>query len=564
MTRKLARLCCLFALAIPVWAGSNSGSISGQVKNSAGEPQMGATVELFSSASTPAAKVFTDARGFYKIDNLANGIYEVKVTAPSFLPYLRQNISLRSGAAMVINVTVNTLFEAIQVVPISRRSTDDNEEDWKWTLRSMSNRPILRVLDDGPVVVSRSERDDDRVLRARVAFIAGAEAEGLAGTAGSTIFDIEHSIFSSGVLSFNGNLAYNGQSAPATIVRTSYRQQLPNGSTPELGLTARRFAMPRVGPHSDTLQALALSASDTFTLFDFAELKLGAEFQTLQYLGRASDLKPFGSLDMRFGPNTGLAYRYSTFQPTTRQAKGYDTAPPDLSESGPRMSISNFQPLIEDARHHEVALSRRLGPKTAFEVALFRDDFSNPSLMGVGDVSTATGNFLPDIYSGTFAYTGRDFSTSGIRLVGQRKLTSDLTATLDYSWGGTLTINPNAFVENVRTHMRTVRRHAISGKVSGEVPVTHTRWIASYKWTSGPALVSIDSFNASPGQADPYLNIFLRQPVPSMGFLPKMEALVDVRNLLAEGYVPVIGNDGRTLYLVQSARAVRGGVAFTF
>jgi hypothetical protein len=43
-----------------------------------------------------------------------------------------------------------------------------------------------------------------------------------------------------------------------------------------------------------------------------------------------------------------------------------------------------------------------------------------------------------------------------------------------------------------------------------------------------------------------------------------MDLIVEVRNLLAQGYVPVFGQDGRTVYLVQSARAVRGGVAFSF
>jgi hypothetical protein len=43
-----------------------------------------------------------------------------------------------------------------------------------------------------------------------------------------------------------------------------------------------------------------------------------------------------------------------------------------------------------------------------------------------------------------------------------------------------------------------------------------------------------------------------------------MEAVVDIRNLLAEGYVPVMGQDGHTVYLVQAGRAVRGGLAFTF
>jgi hypothetical protein len=43
-----------------------------------------------------------------------------------------------------------------------------------------------------------------------------------------------------------------------------------------------------------------------------------------------------------------------------------------------------------------------------------------------------------------------------------------------------------------------------------------------------------------------------------------MEAMLDLRNLMAQGYVPVMGQDGHTVYLVQSARAVRGGVAFIF
>ena len=77
--------------------------------------------------------------------------------------------------------------------------------------------------------------------------------------------------------------------------------------------------------------------------------------------------------------------------------------------------------------------------------------------------------------------------------------------------------------------------------------------------------MSVDEFNASPGQVDPYLSFFIRQAIPGTSFIPgKMEALVDVRNLLAQGYVPVLGRDGSRVYLVQAARAVRGGLAFTF
>ncbi len=75
----------------------------------------------------------------------------------------------------------------------------------------------------------------------------------------------------------------------------------------------------------------------------------------------------------------------------------------------------------------------------------------------------------------------------------------------------------------------------------------------------------MDLFNASPGQADPFFSIVIRQPLPGGAFFPgHIEALLDVRNLLAQGYRPFLSPDGRTLYLVQSARALRGGLAFTF
>ncbi len=108
-------------------------------------------------------------------------------------------------------------------------------------------------------------------------------------------------------------------------------------------------------------------------------------------------------------------------------------------------------------------------------------------------------------------------------------------------------------------------RQSLSAKLSGTAPGTKTRWIASYGWTGGRALTPVDMFNASAGQADPFLDLFFRQPMPgTSSFSGHMDIVLEVRNLLAQGYVPVFGEDGRTVYLVQSARAVRGGVAFNF
>jgi hypothetical protein len=173
---------------------------------------------------------------------------------------------------------------------------------------------------------------------------------------------------------------------------------------------------------------------------------------------------------------------------------------------------------------------------------------------------------LPDVDSGTFSYQGRDLDTGGLRLVLQRKLTADLTATLDYGYGGVLDLaRPDVELREARQSLSTVRRHALSAKLNGKLPGCRTHWTTSYGWVSGGALTPVDMFNSSAGQSDPYLNVFLRQPLPGFSFLPlHMEAMLDLRNLMAQGYVPVMGQDGRTVYLVQSARSVRGGVAFIF
>ncbi len=555
------------ALGAPVWAARSPGRISGTVRNSTGVLQMGAVVEVLASSAVPVTTVFTDSRGFFETRHLAAGTYQVKVSAPSFLPSLRENLTLKPGANLVVNVTLNTLFEALQLAPVRRRSAED-QDDWKWTLRSAGNRPVLRVLDDGPlVVVSEGANEKDKVLKAHVAFLAGSGGDSFGSTGDmTTAFKVERSLFTAGRLSVDGNVGYAAGFAPGTVLRASYSHQMANGSEPQVTVTARRFATPDFVAHGAALQALAASFADNVTLLDFVDLSAGSEYQTIEFLGHVSAVRPFGSADFHLSPNTVLEYRYATSRPTTRAAKGFDSAPADLSESDPRVSLRDDAVILERARHHELSLSRRVGNNN-LQVAWFSDRVSDPALLGVGEPGGMSGDFLPDIYSGTFTWDGPRLASNGVRLVVQRKLCNDLTATLDYSYGGVLQLD-QAYMDwnDVRSALEDVHQHALTYKMAGTIPVSHTRWMASYKWSSGQyALTPVDMFNTSAGQADPYLNFFIRQPIPGTNFMPgHMEALVDVRNLLAQGYVPVFAPNGRTLYLVQSARAIRGGVAFTF
>jgi hypothetical protein len=473
------------------------------------------------------------------------------------LPALREKIGLRPGASLNVNVTLNTLLGVMQLGPV--RALPD-EDDWKWTLRSVANRPVLRVFDD-PTPAEKQSHE----LSGTVSFLAGSAAGGYGtGSDMSTGFTLDRSVFSDGHIAFSGNVGY-GEGLPAAVVRAGYSRKMADGSEPTMALTVRRFAASDPSLHNAALQALALSAGDDFSVGDVLEFKFGSELQTIQFLGHVSAFRPYGSADLHLSPDTVLEYDYTTSRPDLRTEKGFDSAPPDLSESNPRVSLLDFSPKVESAHHQEVSLSHRMG-NTNLQVAVFSDRVGDTVLTGTGDVTAASGFLLPDASSGTFSYTGRTLDTNGMRVVLQRKVSADLTATLDYAFGGVLDLTrPDVSLQEAPQWISTQRRHALAAKLSGTVPRTHTHWIASYRWINGPALTPVDMFNASPGQSDPYLNLFIRQPIPNMGFLPgHMEAIIDVRNLLAQGYVPVLGQDGQTVYLVQSARAVRGGVSFSF
>ena len=552
------------ALALPVLAVDRPGSITGYVRSAAGVPQMGAMVEVLGTAAYNL-RVFTDESGFYSASGLLPGVYSVKAYSTSFLPALREHVGLRPGSSVMVNLKLSGLFDAIQF-PAMRGPADD--DDWKWVLRSASNRPILRMLEDGSLVAASAgdkHNADKHDLKGTLSFVAGSGSGGFGSSSDmNTGFSLERSLFSSGTVALRGNVGYNGGS-PNTVLRASYSHTMADGSKPEMAFTMRRLAAPGINRYGTALQAMALSASDKFSLGDILELRFGSELQTIQFLGRVTAFRPFGSADLHLSPNTVVEYRYTTSEPDSRMEKGFDSAPADLSESGPRVSMASFSSTVERAHHHELSLSHRIGD-TSVQVAMYTDRVADPALTGVGDTSADAGDVLPDMYSETFTYRGKELDARGMRMVLERKLASDLTATLDYGYGGVLDLSKtDVALQDARRETYVRDRHTASAKFSGTLPGSKTRWIASYRWISGQALTPVDMFNQSAGQSDPYLNFFIRQPIPGTGFLPgHMDAVVDIRNLLAQGYVPVMGQDGRTVYLVQSARTVRGGVAFTF
>jgi hypothetical protein len=559
--RQLGTWAVIVGLSLPAWAADRPAAISGYVRDASGTPQMGAVVEIIGVAARTLT-VFTDDAGFYSAKDLLPGFYTVKVSAPSFLTVWRDRVGLHPGAAAHVDIRLSTLLNAMRVGPLRGAADDD---DWKWTLRSVANRPVLRIFDD-PASADKSDHD----LKASLAMVAGSESAGYgSGSDMNTAFSVERSVFSTDRIGLTGSVGYGDGAVPAGLLRASYSRVLPDGSRPSMAVAIRHLAPSDPNLHNASLQSMALSAADTMRLDDVVELKFGSELQTIQFLGRATAFRPYGSIDLHLSPNTIVGYGYTTSLPGLRDERILNPTSADgteyPTETDPRISVNNFTTKLERCRHQELNVSHRIG-KTSMQAAVFTDHVDDTALIGTGEVTAAGGYLLPDSYSGTFTYTGNTLDADGLRLVLERKLASDLTATLDYAYGGVLDLaKPGAQLQTAQQWIGNQRRQAIAAKLTGTIARTHTSWIASYRWVNGQALTPVDMFNASPGQTGAFLNLFLRQPVPTLGFLPAhMDALIDLSNLLAEGYVPVVGPDGQTVYLVQSARAIRGGISISF
>jgi hypothetical protein len=152
------------------------------VRDSAGVPQIGAEVQLLRADLTVLSSVYTDSSGRFKIPSILPGKYAIKAMGAWFLPSLREDVRIRTNT--VVNLTLNTLYEAMQWLPAEPRADNAQNDDWAWTLRSAANRPLLRWLEDGPLVVVSDSAGAHRRLKAR---LVATGQEGVFGESGERI-----------------------------------------------------------------------------------------------------------------------------------------------------------------------------------------------------------------------------------------------------------------------------------------------------------------------------------------------------------------------------------------
>ena len=267
-------------------------SIAGTVRDGRGVPQAGAMVELLRPDTSVVASVFTDEYGRFLLAHLIPGTYSIKATGTLFLPTLRENLQVLAHRRTSINLTLSTVMEAFQWLPAKRRSVDEPDDEWAWTLRSAANRPLLRMLEDGPLVVV-SDMDTAPVLKARVILRGGANEFGEGGL--HNAFEIERSKQDDRRLILRADIGSSDMASVASAeTLVGYERQLTMGNT--IRTVAAMQDLPGIEQTSNQqgIQSMVLRSAQTIELTPFldAEARQRIRSRPRQHCGvRESSLR---------------------------------------------------------------------------------------------------------------------------------------------------------------------------------------------------------------------------------------------------------------------------------
>jgi hypothetical protein len=551
----MRRLHLVSLVALIVVAGAplleaSTGTVSGVVRDSAGVPQIGAAVQLLRPDFSVIAAVYTNAKGSYTFQNVLPGHYAVKAMGASFLPSLRENVRVRTNA--VVNLTLNTLYEVMQWLPAEPRAANASKDDWEWTLRSAANRPLLRWLEDGPLVVVSDRQGGKPKLKAR---LMATGQEGTFGESGERITaSVENTPSNSRELLARVDFAPNTDQGMESML--GFRQDLGFSGAVE-SLAAISIHPVIEGPDSEGLEEAAMRSSETIHLGDEFEIEAGAQQVFARFTQNSPNTiisaLPFATVAWR-GGNSTVSYRMASAPSGQSQ---------DESRPGfylPQIAMRNGRLALESGMHQEIAWERRTDA-SGVSLLVYSDRVENPIIQASGPAWAADG-VLRDPVSGLMRGAGQNYSTAGIVAAVEHRVGGN-SVRLSYANGDAMVmpavVHPTALSQVfAAARPRRAQMYAIS--LSGTVEGTGTRWRASYRWQPADTVTAIAPYSLD--AAEPYLALHLRQPICTHDGV-NVEALLNVNNLLAEGYRPYLLNSGMVVF-AQDQRSVGAGVAFTF
>lgn len=564
---RLITLSALALLLVSPAAGQSVpsfGKLSGTVVDPAGVPQMGATVAVAKQGGVVAQtlQLLSSEKGTFLASRLAPGLYTIRVTLAGFLPSFERNIRIEANLTTILKIEMGSIFSSLDALRRRPKQERPDGDEWAWVLRtSASTRSVLRF-SDGEVVLAADataeERGASKRPHARVELTAGSRRPGSVSNiadAPSSAIAYEQKLSRAGLMTFAGQASYERFAAAGFA--TSWLPSGEIGRGPENTLVLRQA---NLGPSQTPFRGARFEHNNQLTIGRM-NVEYGGEYILASVGTSTSSLRPNARVTYMLGPEWRAVVNLAS-RPWAHSHGQRNTLQAVLEEldAFPTILLRDGRPVIEGGWHEEFGLERKLGANALLSASFFRDRSNHTAVFGRG--AGADADFMQDSFTNAFAYDGGDSGSIGSRIAYRHKLADGTEVVVLYSWAGALVPvdSPDSLL--LRDALESRQRHSVAARVSTRLPKTGTQLAASYKWLSGPAVSRQDPFGEVAHQVDPFLNVSVRQALPTF-FSTKIEALADFRNLLAQGYVPVDTADGRIL-LIPAFRSVRGGFSFQF
>jgi hypothetical protein len=563
-----------------------------------GKPQPGAVVLLFNRQDRLLQQSATDPFGGFAFGDLLPDLYSVHVSLSNFVPAIKERIQIKPGMRSLLEVNLSRVFSSVQLVSMTPVPGGLMSDGWKWALRADSaTRPVLRFLPVEPVAGESSSSPEST---SRPAFFTGSR--GLVKISASdgptmssdgeadlgTQFAFATSVYGGNHLQVAGDVGYvAGSAAPSAAIRTTYSRELADGIKPEISVTMRQFYVPlRFGQGASgtsdgslpALRTIGVSFDDKAQISDSLQMAYGFAFDNVSFLDSLHYFSPYGKLTYSLPRGkVDLTWTSGNARPELGAATDMAAAEPaadlqrDLASVSvlPRVTLLSGHAKVQRGDDFEIGFSQRFGSRE-YRVSGYQEHVSNTTLtIASRDGALFPGDLIPDLFSNSALFNLGRFDTFGYTASVTQDLGDNYKVTLVY--GSLGVVSPRAgetslnSAEDLRRIMEVGHRPALTLRVSGTVKATGTRLMGSYEWTDYQAATPGPNFSTESPRPEPGLNFVVRQPMPNIPRVPwRMEASAELRNLLAQGYLPLSTTGGDQFLLINTPRTLRGGIAFVF
>jgi hypothetical protein len=404
-----------------------------------------------------------------------------------------------------------------------------------------------------------------------------------------TAFAVATSLFGRNELQLSGNVGYSSHAGlPTAGFRTSFSR---DGMGPEIAVTVQQIYLPVRGSLTSlsgqpdgapALRTMSVSMHDSVAVTDDLRLDYGSSFDSVSYMDHVNSLNEFARLTYDLGAGGKLKVAYSSGAPPTelamqpRDSEGRspgdsEALAQDLAQLAtlPRLSLLDGHSAIQRSHQAEIGYEKKIRA-TTFNVSGYREKVSNAAMTVVApEGAFAPGDLLPDVSSQNSVFDAGSYQRSGFAASVSQGIGDRIQIGSSFGSGGALTPAgddlASASAEGLRSRLQATQRFWVSARASARLPFTGTIITGSYQWMDYNDTIMPDHFYLTQSPyTEPGLNVRVRQPIPSVLGMPgRLEATAELQNGLAQGYLPVT-EGGQRVTLVQSPRALRGGLSFIF